>query len=100
MSALFEGPAGGHVLRAAARGLRRRERARRELASVLRPEWLRATRVERLERGTLELAVSDPVVRVQLRRAAQGLQRQLAQRIPGLRRLVVTCTGQAAPHVD
>lgn len=89
---LFAGSAAASLLRAATQSLKRREAAERALDSILQPTWLAVTRVEALERGTLVLAVSEPLVYEQMRRQTSELQRQLACKIRGLRRLLVTCS--------
>ena len=90
---LFGSVADGRLLRAAAQSVRRRERAWKALGSILQPEWLGVTQVDALERGALVLVVSDRVVCERMRRQAWQLQAQLAQRIPGLERLVITWAG-------
>ncbi|MFQ6049005.1 MAG: DciA family protein [Phycisphaerae bacterium] len=90
LSPVFADPASANLLRAAARGLRERERARRALESLLDPAWLGVTRVDRLERGMLTLGVADAAAHAAIRRQLPQLERQLARRIPRLRRLRVT----------
>lgn len=91
-NSLLSGPIGASMLRAATRAVKRRQAAERALGKVLEPTWLAVTRVEALEGGTLALAVSEPLVYEQMRRQGPGLERQLASKIPGVRRLLVTCS--------
>ena len=91
---LFDAPVVERVLRAAARSMRRRERAEKALEAVLPPELLAPTRVDSVEGGTLSIVVSDPVISERLRRQVTGLQRQLARRVPGLRQVRVSQSGQ------
>ena len=90
LTPLFGGATDSRVLRTAARRVRRRELVERALAGILRREWLDVTRVDAVERDTVVLVVSDRAVREQLRRQAPSLQRQLGQRIPGVRLLRVS----------
>ena len=89
---LLSGPTTASLLRAATRAVKRREAAERALRKILQPTWLAVTRVEALERGTLALAVSEPLICEQMRRQAPTLQRQLARKMPGVQRLLVTCS--------
>jgi len=90
---LFGSRAEQQVLRAAARSVQRRTRARSVLEGVLPKALLEQLEVETLEHGTLTLVAGDPVLCERVRRDAARLQRQLAGRIPGLQRLRVCWSG-------
>jgi hypothetical protein len=86
---LFDDRAARHVLREAARGLRRREAAYAALTDAVPDAWLRTIELEAPDRATVVLRVRDAVVCEQLRRRSVQLRRQLTGRLAGLRRLVV-----------
>ena len=87
---MFDDGAARAVLRQAARGVRRRQAAQAALAGALPQAWLRAVDVEMPDRATLILRVSDALVGERLRRQSVRLRRELAGRLAGLRRLMVT----------
>lgn len=84
---VLDGRRAQNVLRAAARRLRRRARARELLGALLGGDWLAAVQVESLEAGTLTLTVGDAAIWAGLRRRRRTLQRQMAAGLPGLRRV-------------
>jgi len=64
------------------------------LEELLPREWLEAIDVDGLSQGTLVVVVSDASVCTAMRRRVPRLQRQLALRMPTLRRLVVQSSAQ------
>ena len=77
------------VLRVAARGLRRRQRATSALERLLPGQWLAGIRVECERRDTVILAVSDPAIAERLRRRSAQLQKSLSATLGGLARLEI-----------
>jgi hypothetical protein len=77
------------ILGAAARNARRREAARRVLEGLVQAQWLEATRVTALDEHTLTVTVTDTRAWAGIRRQVRDLERRLAQRVPGVRRVVI-----------
>lgn len=91
---LFASAPARALLRSAAVSVRWRQRAHKALEAVLEPEWLELTQVEGYVRGALTLLVSERVAFERVRGCGARLERQLARRIPGFRRLRVLFGGR------
>lgn len=79
-----------HVLEAA-------EDVWRRIAS---PQWLTQTRVQRVERREMVIAVSDPVLRYHLRQSAARLAREAARLSPVISRIRFELDGAAEERPD
>ncbi|MBU0641107.1 MAG: hypothetical protein KKB50_19790 [Planctomycetes bacterium] len=84
----------GAILRAAAKGLRWREDARRAWERTARPEWLDVTAVEGVEEGLVVVAVWNAACLETLRPQAPHLSRDVRMLLPRVRGLrFVRCAG-------
>jgi|GEM_PF-4420766 len=79
----------GWILGAAAKSIKRRERARRALEQLLDSELSRKTQVTSFSRGSLEIEAKDPIALARLKKRRHWLTKQLMRNVPGLRSLNV-----------
>ncbi len=89
---LFGSGADRRVLRTAARAARMRTRVMRALESLLPADQRDVISVGQVSEDSVGLRISDPVIGEALRRQQQRLQRDLASRVSGLRRLTLQVT--------
>ena len=87
--ALFGGPADGQVLREAAHAVRMQRQVLQALESLLPEEQFRWVQIRGVTDDTARLQVSDAVVGEQLRMQSRKLQKDLASRVAGLRRVTI-----------